>query len=214
MPEPTEVTPEVTPTQTPDATPAEATPATDNTLLGAETKESTETKTEAESEKKVIPEKYELKIPDGMTLDKGMLDSFTPVFKEIGLTQEQAQKLADAYVPMIKKQSESVLESYRQESMKEYDKMTEDWKQMTIKELGADYQKKLAPAAKLIDRSGFGKEIREMMSETRVGNHPVMVRFLTWVGSKISEDSFAEPNKQSTGSTSFYDHPTSKATLK
>lgn len=210
MPEPTEVVPEVTPTQTPDATPVEATPATEETLLGTEVKETPETKTEAESEKKVIPEKYELKAPEGMTLDQGMLDSLTPVFKEIGITQEQAQKLADTYAPILKQQAEA----YRQNSIKEFEKIADEWKQQTIKELGADYNKKLAPAAKLINGSGFGKEIREMMSDTRVGNHPVMVRFLTWLGSKISEDSFAEPNKQSTGTVSFFDHPTSIATLK
>lgn len=203
-----EVTPEATPeTQTPDATPKEVTPATDETLLSKEVKETPEEK----PVEKVIPEKYELKAPEGMTIDNGMLEGLTPVFKEIGITQEQAQKLADVYAPMLKKQAES----YRQESIKEFDKITESWKQETIKELGADYEKKLAPAAKLIDKSGFGKDIREMMSETRVGNHPVMVRFLTWLGSKISEDSFVEPNKQSTGGpVSIYDHPTSKETLR
>ena len=213
MLDPTEVTPEATTTQTPDATPAEATPATDETLLGKEPKESTETKTEAESEKKVVPEKYELKAPEGMTVDQGMLDKLTPVFQKHGLTQEAVQEIADAYSPTIKAMVESQVEATRKTALAEYNNITEGWKNETMKELGADADKQLAFAAKAINKFG-GQKLREALNDSGFGNHPEMARLLINVGKSISEDSFAEPNKQSTGSTSFYDHPTSKATLK
>lgn len=39
----------------------------------------------------------EFKIPEGQQLNKELVASVTPVFKELGLTQEQGQKLVDFY---------------------------------------------------------------------------------------------------------------------
>lgn len=44
-----------------------------------------------------IPEKYEFKAPEGYTVDPKVVDAATPIFKELGLTQEQGQKLFDFY---------------------------------------------------------------------------------------------------------------------
>lgn len=46
----------------------------------------------------VIPESYEIKPPQGVTLDSNLLSALTPAFKAAGLTQEGAQKLADAFI--------------------------------------------------------------------------------------------------------------------
>jgi len=48
-----------------------------------------------------IPETYEFTLPDGMVADKAVVDEFTPVAKELGLTQAQAQRLADIYARNI-----------------------------------------------------------------------------------------------------------------
>lgn len=210
----TPVTPE-TPVETvvpvtPEVKPADAVAeiAKEETLLGKETDVKTEEKTEKPAS--IVPDKYELKAPEGMSVDTAMLETFTPVFKELGITQEGAQKLAEAYAPILKSQ----VEAQRTQAIAEFDKISDGWKQDTIKELGADYMQKLAPASKLIDKSGFGKDIREMLEDTRLGNHPVMNKFLVWLGKSITADSFAEPNKQSAGEVSLYDHPTSQSTLK
>lgn len=47
---------------------------------------------------KVVPDKYELKAPEGIALDAGVVDAISPVFKELGLTAAAAQKLADAFI--------------------------------------------------------------------------------------------------------------------
>ena len=44
-----------------------------------------------------VPEVYELKMPEGMSLDAATLEAATPVFKELGLNAAQAQKLTDIY---------------------------------------------------------------------------------------------------------------------
>lgn len=43
----------------------------------------------------VVPEAYTFTPPEGYTVDKALTDAVTPVFKELGLTQEQASKLFD-----------------------------------------------------------------------------------------------------------------------
>lgn len=41
------------------------------------------------------PEKYEFKAAEGKELDPKVVEAVTPIFKELGLTQDQAQKLVD-----------------------------------------------------------------------------------------------------------------------
>ena len=46
----------------------------------------------------VVPEKYEFKAPENYTIDAALLEQATPIFKELGLTNDQAQKLVDIQV--------------------------------------------------------------------------------------------------------------------
>ncbi|MCV5473515.1 peptidase, partial [Escherichia coli] len=43
------------------------------------------------------PEKYEFQAAEGVELDADALKDFEPVARELNLTNEQAQKLVDAY---------------------------------------------------------------------------------------------------------------------
>ena len=76
------------------------TPATTPSTTTTETKPA-ETKP-AEGDKKpdapAVPEKYEFKAPENYTLDPKLLETVTPLFKELGLTNEQAQKLVDIQI--------------------------------------------------------------------------------------------------------------------
>ena len=45
----------------------------------------------------VAPDRYDFKVPEGQKLNDKLLESATPIFKELGLTQEAAQKLVDLY---------------------------------------------------------------------------------------------------------------------
>jgi len=138
-------------------------------------------------EKKELPENYEIKLEEGMEIDQALLEAFTPVFKELGMTNESVQKLAETFAPWVQKRDEDA----RQLVVKEYKDMVEGWKNETIKQLGADNQKQLAIAAKARDKFAT-KEFIEMVNETGVGNHPEMVKFLIRIGKTISEDSFKD----------------------
>jgi len=50
----------------------------------------------ADKAEKVIPDVYaDFKVPEGMEVDKSLLNEALPVFKEMKLSQEEAQKLVD-----------------------------------------------------------------------------------------------------------------------
>lgn len=185
--------------------------------------ESTEVKKDESAVKEVkVPEAYDLKVPEGMDIDKVLLEKVSPIFKEIGLTNEQAQKLADVYAPYVK----STLESHRKTVIDGWNKQTEEWKNESLKMLGAEAPQQLAFAAKVINKFGTeyknedgskGNDLRDLLEETRVGNHPAMTRLFIGLGKLISSDSFVEPTHNFVGKDGvlgIYDHPTSKATLK
>ena len=48
-----------------------------------------------------VPEKYEIKPPEGMQLDQAMMEKAAPLFKELKLSNEGAQKLANFYAATL-----------------------------------------------------------------------------------------------------------------
>ena len=85
--------------RTPDGTLKDVqTPASTETkpTTTPETKPSTETKPEVKAEPGKAPDKYaDFKAPEGVTLNKDAIDAAVPIFKELGLSQDQAQKLVE-----------------------------------------------------------------------------------------------------------------------
>lgn len=136
---------------------------------------------------KIVPDKYTLKAPEGMTIDDKALEQFSPVFKKVGLSQEDAQALADTFAPYMQQQ----IEARAQENLKVFKDMVAEWGEKAKQEQGADYAKKLSVAAKLMDKFG-DPEFREMLNETGVGNHPAMIRFMIKVGNQFAQDSLAD----------------------
>ena len=63
------------------------------------------------------PESYtDFSVPEGHTLDAAAIESATPLFRELGLSQDQAQKLVDFYstqVGKINAENENYMETLR-----------------------------------------------------------------------------------------------------
>lgn len=195
--------------------------ADDKTLKPEElTKKQELVKAQEEAKANSVPEKYEIKAPEGMTIDPVAIEKMSPLFKELNLTSVQAQKLVDTYAPIVKAQAEA----QQKAAMDLWTKETEGWKAESLKQLGADAPKELAFAAKVINKVGTryknedgseGNKLRDVLQETRVGNHPEITKLFIQIGKLLSEDSFVEPNRTpSVGKVDLYDHPDSKNTLK
>ena len=93
--------PAPTQTQTPPLPNDPAARTADGTLKDAQTLTTPEPKVEPKADDKpiapTVPEKYDFKAPEGQSLDAALVERATPIFKELGLTQDAAQKLVDFY---------------------------------------------------------------------------------------------------------------------
>lgn len=136
--------------------------------------------------KPVIPEKYEFKVPEGMKLDPLMAEGYTPLFKELGLTQDQAQKLIDKNFELGPK----MLEAANKQVADEIAKETADWAKTARADKeygGANFEKNMVIANQAL--AAFATpELRQVLVESGYANHPELVRLFWKIGQKLGED--------------------------
>lgn len=164
--------------------------------------------------KPVVPEKYvDPTLPEGMKLNPELKSKFDAVAKELGLTQEQYQKIVNVQAEAVSGEVKTKMDQFNQ--------TVQGWKDKTKEIHGAQTEAVLAQAAKGIDKifsdPKENKEFREMLSEeaTGLGNWNLMVKALSFVGKAVSEDKFIEgargDDKKKSTAEVLYDHPTSVA---
>ena len=149
------------------------------------------------------PEKYDLKAPEGYEIDAKLVEEFTPIAKELGLTNEQAQKLTDLY---NKHSIESAEAPY-----KAYETMRTDWRAEVAKDpvLG-DGKDNLKPEvraniSKAYDAIGDAKAVeafKAAMDLTGAGDNPAFIRAMNSWGKLLSEGTLVRgAGPASTGQT-------------
>lgn len=184
-----EVTTTPAQTNTEAATEVKADPST---LLGEGAPESQNTDTPkvdgeaktdgAKVDEPAVPEKYEFKLPEGYELDEGALKVFEPALKDLKLTNDGAQKLVDAYAQVQKLQLE--------ESEKAFNAQVEKWAEdvKADKELGGQaFEQTRTDALRAVGKYGT-PELKALLNQTGLGNHPEFVRFFTRIGKSLKED--------------------------
>lgn len=148
-----------------------------------ETTEQTEVKTdEAATPEKVAPESYEFTAPEGQQLDKEATDELAGIAKELKLSQEEAQKVADIGAKMAQKWGNQQAEAIQKAAAEWAASATAD------KEYGGEkLAESLSTAKKALDAFGT-PELRSLLNDSRLGNHPEVIRFMVRAGKAISED--------------------------
>jgi len=164
----------------------EAIESGDTLLTGSEATEddsaTTDTGEEAGSDAPEVPESYEFNMPEGMELDQALADAATPVFKELGLTQEQANKLTDLWSGQAQAQAQEQSEAFAAQLEKWATELKND------KEVGGEaFDANTATAREAINKLG-SDELRELMDSTGIGNNPAMFKFCLAVGKLLVED--------------------------
>lgn len=137
----------------------------------------------------VAPETYTFSLPEGMELDKTLVDTVTPVFKEGNVSQATAQKLMDIHVAQLKAaegRSAEAIKAHEAQQEQSFQATVNGWKEQATKELGANAAQELASAAKARDRF-LSKESRELLEATGIGNHISLIRDFIKLGKSISE---------------------------
>lgn len=161
--------------------------ATDESKLSGEEGQNTndegaegKTNEEGKADEKVIPETYEFEMPEGVQIDTAAADEFASVAKELKLSKEEAQKVADVGAKMAQRQMEA------------HQNLVSSWIESvkTDKEIGGDaLNENLSTARKAIDTFG-SPELKELFNQWGIGNHPEVVKFAVKVGKAISDDGF------------------------
>lgn len=142
-----------------------------------------EAKVEAKPEqaKPAVPEKYEFKQPEGQQFDSEVLNAYSEVAKELQLSQEAAQKVLDKVAPVM-----------HQRQLQQIEKVRTEWvtASKSDKEFGGDkLPENLSVAKKALDKFGT-PELRKLLEDTGLGNHPEIIRAFYRAGKGISEDAF------------------------
>ena len=161
-------------------------------LLNEETEASKETKTDAEpkdpkADPKVetVPEKYaDFKLPEGYEIQTEVMTEAQGVFKDLGLTQTQAQKLVDFYAKSSFAAAEAPLKHWRD---------TQDGWRNEIKsdpEIGGklgDGKATIGKAYALLGDAKLVQSFRDAMDLTGAGNNPAFVKTMFKLASMLTE---------------------------
>jgi hypothetical protein len=140
------------------------------------------------------PEKYEAwTVPEGYELDAGLVEEASPIFKDLGLTQEQSQKLVDFYAKHALKSSEEAIAAWT--------KTRTDWRtsMKSDPELGKLVGRDGnfgpdSPLVSTIDRALVGlqnpklvSDFKDAMNLTGAGDNPAFVRVLHALAKQVTE---------------------------
>lgn len=139
-------------------------------------------KAEKEQKQEGAPEKYEFQAGEGVELDSEALKDFEPVARDLNLTNEQAQKLVDAYP--------KILAGVQQRQADAWQATTEQWAAdvKADKEIGGEkLTANLSAAQRALDQFGT-PDLKEYLNTTGLGNHPDLVKTFVKIGKSMSED--------------------------
>lgn len=144
-----------------------------------------------EEAKVVVPDKYELKLPAKSVLPQPVLERTAATARELGLSNEAAQKMLDFVHQEATSSLNAVLEAARPGGAA-WEKQLDDFeaKVKADAEIGGAKLKESVLLAKRVVDTFFSKEIKEFLHETGLGSHPELLRGLVKIGRGMAEDKF------------------------
>lgn len=160
----------------------------DDSLIGGKPKDKDQTSDDDGGKSKDgdaagAPEKYEdFAIPEGFEIDQSRLEAFVPVARELGLTQDQAQKIVDLQVKLAEQDAAAAVEQSKQ------------WVEELRKDPdvgGAKFAANVERVRHLVE-SVAGEDLADLRTYLNQGhgNYPPLFRLLHRIASRVSEDSF------------------------
>lgn len=171
-------TPDGTPTPEPKPTPTDGTPEPKPDAL--------------KPDAPVVPETYaEFKAPDNYTIDPKTIEAATPIFKELGLTQDQAQKLVTFHSEQLLAAAKGPQDAYAATRTDWQAKVKADpdmAKATNGDKTGLDAVKlDIGRALNAIGDAPLVAEFKQAMDITGAGDHPAFVKAMWKLASFITE---------------------------
>ncbi|MNM07816.1 hypothetical protein D3C81_178710 [compost metagenome] len=140
----------------------------------------------AEPPAPVVPEAYAFSnLPEGYSISEEQLAAFSPVLKDLGLTQEQADKL----VAFDAQRSLAAQEASQQQAIEFRNKQVGEWETALRSDAefgGASFDANVAVAQQFL--TDFGSpELSAFLAESGLGSHPEVVRMFHKAGKELGE---------------------------
>lgn len=134
-----------------------------------------------------VPEKYEIKLADGVEMDKETLAAAEPVFKKLGLTQAQAQELVDFY-------AKTAMPAWVKQSQDAWNKQVQDWYEETakIKDIKINAAGENEEGLRVINtmlKPEEAKVLKDDLKKYGLHNHPMLNLMLARTAQHMKEDS-------------------------
>jgi hypothetical protein len=135
------------------------------------------------------PEAYEdFKLPEKFEVSESAMGEFKTLAKELNLSQEQAQKLVDFQTSQTKGNTQALVQNL----MEGVDKTAKEWADTAKSDAeygGEKFSENMAHATAAL--KAFGTDaLKAVLNESRLGNHPELIRFMVRAGKAISQDGF------------------------
>lgn len=148
------------------------------------------------------PEVYDFKglqLPEGFEIDAALAEKFTPIGKELNLSQQNANKLANFLVEFQQEQlasaNEKITEYRKQE--KEATKLSYEKMLNTDKEIGGGDKAKMNAYLDVAD-VGYGAfasdELKAILSELHLDYHPAVIKHFHRLGKLCGNDTITKTN--------------------
>lgn len=126
------------------------------------------------------PDEYKFALPEGVAeLDQTMVAKFTPIAKELGLSQEKAQSLVNLYGEAMVQAEAAAKEAHS--------KQIADWRQEVQAWPNAD--ETIGNAKRAVDRYA-SPEVKALLEGSWLGDNPQIISFLAKIGADLREDAF------------------------
>lgn len=135
-------------------------------------------------EERVVPEKYDLKAPDGSLLDATAIQNVAEFAKANKLTNKEAQAILDS--------QSAILTGYEVKQREESEKLSKQWVDAAKadKEIGGDkFAESAEFATRFVDKFG-SPELKEFLDRSGLGNHPEAIRMFAKCQREFENDKF------------------------
>lgn len=148
-----------------------------------------------QTEQKVVPEAYDLKLPEGLSgveRDEATAAEFSALAQKLGLSQEQAQEL---YEYGAGKMGDG-MEAVKLQILAKKD----EWRKQS--EQTPEIMQNLDSAKDLVRRFGT-PGLDDFFEESGAGCHPEFLKFLCSIGDVFKQDSLVMPRQSGQGERSY-----------
>lgn len=126
-----------------------------------------------------VPEKYEFQFAQGEQVDPKVVEAYSAVAKELKLSQADAQKMLTTMAPAFR-QSVEAQQAQAVTAWAESSKADKEFG-------GTALEANLAVAKSALEAFG-SPELRSLLEQTGLGNHPEVIRLFYRAGKSISQD--------------------------